>query len=422
MGAFFVPKFRKVVTQMANVIEAKRAMADLGTKAQAVLADDTLTNAEKKTRLDGYAEDLKGHSDTVALHEQAKRLMVGGESAPEAKSEERGETRSFARQVIESNGYKSMMNDGVQGVQVKVAAPIDEGIIPAFSGGSGLGGQLVAPQLLPGVVPLLFQPLRIADLLAQGSTTSSSVSYVVEAAFQDLTGAVLEKGAIPQLDLTLTRRQDNVGKIANIAKPTVEMFRDAEQFQAYLQNRMIFGLQRKEEDALLNGSGTAPNIGGILGRAGLAPAIVTAVGLTAVKIMEGIFNQITALRSVSFVEPDAIVINPLDWQTIRLGKDTQGQYYAGGPFTGAYGNAGPSNVSNLWGVKTVVTTAVAQGTVLVGGFQECGQIFRRQGITLDMTNSNNNDFETDLITLKAEERLALAVYRPAGFGRVTLTA
>jgi HK97 family phage major capsid protein len=408
---------------MANVIEAKRLMAELGTKAQAVVSDDSLSNAEKKTRLDGYAEDLKGYSDTVSIHEQAQRLMVGGEAAPEAKdAESRAETRGFARQVIESSGYKSMMNDGVQGVQVKIATTIDEGIIPAFSGGSGLAGTLVTPQFLPGIVPLLFQPLRIADLLAQGTTSSSSVSYVIESAFQDLTGAVLEKGSIPQIDLTLTRRQDNVGKIANIAKPTVEMFRDAEQFQAYLQNRMVFGLQRKEEQQLLSGSGTAPSVTGILNRSGLATAVVTGAGLTAVKIMEGIFNQITALRSVSFVEPDAIVINPLDWQTIRLGKDTQGQYYAGGPFTGAYGNPGPSNTSNLWGVKVVITTAIAQGTVLVGGFQESGQIFRRSGITLDMTNSNNNDFETDLITLKAEERLALAVYRPAGFGTVTLTA
>ncbi|HCG01105.1 MAG TPA: phage major capsid protein, partial [Chloroflexi bacterium] len=45
-------------------------------------------------------------------------------------------------------------------------------------------------------------------------------------------------------------------------------------------------------------------------------------------------------------------------------------------------------MAELWGVKAVITTAVAQGTVLVGGFQESGQIFRRSGITLDMTNSN----------------------------------
>lgn len=410
---------------MSAVIDAKRAMAELGTKAQEVLKDATLTNAEKKTRLDGYQADLKGHSDTIALHEQASRLIGGGEAPAETEVKAaRGENRSFASQILESGAYKSMISGGAMAgsVEVKAAATIDEGIIPAFNGGSGLGGQLVTPQLLPGIVPLKFQRLTIGDLLAQGSTSSSSISYVIEAAFQDLTGTVLEKGQIPQLDLTLTRRQDNVGKIANIAKPTVEMFQDAEQFKAYLENRMVFGIQRKEEDQLLNGTGTAPQVTGILQRSGLAPAVVTAAGLTAVKIMEGIFNQITALRATSFVEPDAIVIHPTDWQTVRLGKDSQGQYYAGGPFTGAYGNSGYTNVVDIWGVKAVVTTAVAQGTVLVGGFQECAQIFRRNGITLDMTNSNNNDFETDLVTLKAEERLALAVYRPAGFGRVTLTA
>jgi len=408
---------------MSAVIEAKRAMAELGTKAQQVVSDDTLTNAEKKTRLDAYQADLKGFSDTIALHEQAARMMGGGEAPAEAKEAPRGESRSFAKQVLDSAAYKSMLS-GAHGatVEVKAAATIDEGIIPAFSGGAGLAGQLVAPQLLPGIVPLNFQKLTIADLLAQGSTSSTSISYVIESAFQDLTGTVLEKGAIPQLDLTLARRQDNVGKIANIAKPTVEMFQDAEQFQSYLENRMVFGLQRKEEDQLLNGTGTAPQIKGILQRAGLAPAVTTSATLTATKAMEGIFNQITALRATSFVEPDAIVIHPTDWQTIRLGKDSQGQYYAGGPFTGAYGNGGYTNVADIWGVKAVITTAVAQGTVLVGGFKECGQIFRRTGITLDMTNSNNNDFETDLITLKAEERLALAVYRPAGFGTVVLTA
>ena len=185
---------------------------------------------------------------------------------------------------------------------------------------------------------------------------------------------------------------------------------------------MVFGVRRVEEAQLLNGNGTSPNMSGLLNRPGLATAVVTAAGLTAVKAMEGIFNQITALRSVSFVEPDAVVIHPNDWQTIRLGKDSQGQYYAGGPFTGAYGNAGPSNVNQIWGLKAVITTAIAQGTALVGGYQECAQIFRRQGLTVEMTNSNVDDFVNNLITLRAEERLALAVYRPAGFGRVTLTA
>lgn len=410
---------------MSAVIDAKRAMAELGNKAQDVLKDANLTNAEKKSRLDAYQVDLKSHADTIALHEQASRLIGGGEAAPEVKSAPEGaDRRSFGRSIVDSDGYKSMLNGQSKGVavEVKAANTIDEGIIPAFSGGAGQGGQLVAPQFLPGIVPLKFQTLTIADLLAQGTTTSSSLTYVIESAFQDLTATVLEKGAKPQLDLTLARRQDNVAKIANVAKVTDEMFQDADQFEAYLSNRMVFGVKRAEEGQLLNGNGTAPNLQGILNRTGLATTVTTAAGLTAVKAMEGIFNQITALRATSFVEPDAIVIHPTDWQTIRLGKDSQGQYYAGGPFTGAYGNGGYTNVADIWGVKAVITTAIAQGTILVGGFQESGQVFRRQGITLEMTNSNVDDFVNNLITLRAEERLALAVYRPAGFGKVALTA
>ena len=411
---------------MSAVIEAKTAMRTLASKAQEVVKDDTLTNAEKKNTLDKIEADIKGYAETIAMHEQAKRLAAGSDVAEEEKSapQEQADTRSFAQQVIESDGYKSMLSGQSKGttVEVKAAATIDEGTIPAFSGGSGLGGQLVAPELLPGIVGLKFQPLTVADLMAQGTTNSSSISYVIESAFQDLTATVAEKGAKPQLDLTLARRQDNVTKIANVAKVTDEMFQDAAQFQSYLSNRMVFGVKRVEEAQLLNGNGTPPNLQGILNRSGLATTVVTAAGLTALKAMEGIYNQITALRSTSFVEPDAIVIHPTDWQTIRLGKDSQNQYYAGGPFTGAYGNPGPSNVNQLWGLKAVITTAIAQGTVLVGGFQESAQVFRRQGVTLEMTNSNVDDFVNNLITLRAEERLALAVYRPAGFGKVTLTA
>jgi HK97 family phage major capsid protein len=410
---------------MSAVLEAKTAMRQLATKAQEVVTDASLTQAQKQESLDKIETDIKSHAATISMHEQAQRLVAGGEAAPEEKSDaEQAQVKSFAEQITESDAYRNVVGKQTQSaaVEVKTVNTIDEGIIPAFSGGAGQGGQLVAPQLLPGVVPLLFQPLTVADLMAQGTTSSSSISYVIESAFQDTTAAVLEKGTKPQLDLTLARRQDNVAKIANVAKVTDEMFQDAEQFQAYLSNRMVFGVKRAEEAQLLNGNGTTPNLQGVMNRSGLATTVVTTASLTAVKAMEGIYNQITALRATSFVEPDAIVIHPSDWQTIRLGKDSQGQYYAGGPFTGAYGNPGPSNVSQLWGLKAVVTTAIAQGTVLVGGFQECGQVFRRQGITLEMTNSNVDDFVNNLITLRAEERLALAVYRPAGFGKVTLTA
>ena len=90
-----------------NLIEAKSAMRDLGTKAQEVVDDGTLTGAEKMLRLEAYHVDLKAAQDIVAVHESASRLMAGGEAAPEAETGA-VETRSFARQVVESGAYKSV--------------------------------------------------------------------------------------------------------------------------------------------------------------------------------------------------------------------------------------------------------------------------------------------------------------------------
>src|SRR5664279_265531 len=147
-----------------NVIEAKNGMRNLAAKAKDTVEDPTMTNVEKKTVLDKIDADLKEFSDTIANHEHAQRLMGGSESAPEAKGYDAADNRSIGRQVIESEGYKSMMGGISKNVtiELKAAATIDEGIIPAYSGGAGLGGQLTAPQFLPGIVPVKFQPLTVA--------------------------------------------------------------------------------------------------------------------------------------------------------------------------------------------------------------------------------------------------------------------
>jgi HK97 family phage major capsid protein len=243
---------------MSAVIEAKTAMRTLATKAQEVVKDDSLTNAEKKTNLDNIEADIKSTpTPSPCTSRPSASCPVASRPGGEVTGAGAARGKSFAQQVIESDGYKSMVSGQSKGHGRRQGrATIDEGIIPAFSGGAGLGGQLVAPQLLPGIVGLKFQPLTVADLLASGTTDSSSISYVIESAFQDLTATVLEKGTKPQLDLTLARRQDNVTKIANVAKVTDEMFQDAPQFQSYLSKRMVFGVKRVEEAS--SSTATAP--------------------------------------------------------------------------------------------------------------------------------------------------------------------
>ena len=72
-----------------------------------------------------------------------------------------------------------------------------------------------------------------------------------------------------------------------------------------------------------------------------------------------------------------------------------------------------------WGLRTVVTTAITTGTALVGAYKLGAQIWQRDGVTVDSTNSNEDDFNFNRISLRVEERLALATYRPLAFCTVT---
>ena len=409
-----------------SYIEAKAAMRDLGNKAQAVVDDSTLSLSEKKLRLENLEADLKTYSDEIGVHEAAKRLMTGGEAAPEAAAPSEVGTKSLGRQIVESDAFRAAAESKggrfSRTVEMK-AATIDEGT--SLSNGllGGLGGTLALPNYLPGIVDLRYAPVTVGSLFSQGTTDSPIVSYVKQSAETIGAAATAEKGAKPQADFTLARVNEQVGKIAVVAKLTDEMLQDAAQVETFLTNRLIGQVIREEENEVLNGTGY-PALNGVLGRSGLATSISAGTTGTLAdpsKLVDAIFKQVTAIRTTAFVEPDAIVINPTDWQYIRLARDANGQYYAGGPFTGAYGNPQPSNVDMLWGLKVVTSPRIASGTVLVGGFAEGGQLFKRQGITVEMTNSNEDDFKNNLIAVRAETRSALAVYRPGAFGKVTIT-
>lgn len=408
-----------------SLASAQEKMRELATKAKTVYEDETKSVTEKAEELAKIDVDVKSASDEVALHKTAARLMTGGEAAEDAKEDAPVRAKSIGAQVVESAAFKSFAAGAGQrsaSVELKAVNTVDEGT--TFSGGfpTGQGGAAVLPDFLPGIVDLRFNQLVVADLFAQGATTSNQISYVKETAFQNSAAGVAEKGAKPQSDDTIARVVEQVGKIAHFMKTTDELVQDAAAYQSFLQSRLVLGVRLKEQTELLSGSGY-PSVPGLLGRSGMQTAIAETSGTLAdpTLVINAVYNQITNIRFNAFVEPDAALVNPVDWQNIRLARDAQKQYYAGGPFTGAYGNGGYTNVDALWGLRVLVTPAIPAGTLLIGGFQECAQIFRRQGVTVEMTNSNVDDFTNNLITTRAEERLALAVYRPGGFGKVTVT-
>jgi HK97 family phage major capsid protein len=279
---------------------------------------------------------------------------------------------------------------------------------------------VITPDFQAGVLETLFRRLTVQDLLATGTTGSNQVTYAQETTATNAAAAVAEEAAKPESTLILALVNEPVRKVATFLPVSDEMLEDLAQARSYLDSRLRMFVSHAMEAQLLNGSGTAPNIRGILNRTGVQ-TVVTTAGLTADKAIVAVYDAVTLIRTVAFMEPDAVVIHPTNWSLIRLAKDTNGQYFGGGPFVGPYG-VGAIARESLWGLPVVVTSAIAAGTVLVGAFRTAGQTFFRSGLTVEASNSHSDFFQKDITALRAEQRAALAVYRPAGFAKITLTA
>ena len=117
-----------------------------------------------------------------------------------------------------------------------------------------------------------------------------------------------------------------------------------------------------------------------------------------------------------------MVINPDDYQTIRLAKDINGQLYGGGPYFGPYGagvQAGASGqvtgaTDQLWGKSVHVTSAIGPGTAVIGNTL-AGCVWNRGGLRVEATNAHASYFQEDLVMIRAERRLGLTLYRPQSF-------
>jgi len=269
--------------------------------------------------------------------------------------------------------------------------------------------KISGPQYLPGILPLGFPRLVIADLLASGTTDSNAIVYMVETVFTNAANTVAEGAAKPESALVFASVTEAVRKIAHWLPVTEEMLEDVAAIRSYIDARLRLGVQLKEEDQLMNGDGVAPNLLGILARPGLATSIARGAAETNADV---IFRQVMTIYAASFLMPDGVVMNPADWATTVLTKSKDGSYLTAGPFA-------PIQSPTLWGLPVAVTPAIVAASALVGAFQSAAQVFRKGGIRVEASNSHQDFFIKNLVAIRAEERLALAVYRPGAFGKVT---
>jgi len=368
--------------------------------------------------------------------------------------------------TFKAQGVAGLQGEYTSGTTVPPTGNLAVGVY--FPGGTA--GPTVEPTFLPGISEMRFYPNVIASLFPTMPVSGPIVSYVREETFTNNAATVPEGATKPTSGSGVKRYSEQVGKIANLERVTDEMIQDAPYFWALVQRRGVFGVTRKEEIELLCGSGM-PGVNGLYNRStgtnqsfptGFnTPTVVTPVtnvvvggapgaGTGSVTLAsvtpgrkvtlptdytkgtaaaEAILQAITDIRMTWFYEPDAALLNPVDWLTIRLAKDANGQYLGGSFFGTNYGvaaNAGPPSSLGveqgltLWNKRVVSTPVQPAGLPIVGDFGDGGQVLRLGGLRVDVTNTNGFDFEQNLWTMRIEERVGLLVDHPELFEIIQL--
>lgn len=263
-----------------------------------------------------------------------------------------------------------------------------------------------------------FRRPTVSDLFGTGSISGTAVTYYVEGAVEGSFSTVAEGGQKPQIHVVNpTPVTDKVTKIAAWFDTSDEMVEDLPFMVSEINNRGEYLLSLAEEAQLLSGDGTGTNLTGLLNRSGLQTEAQAATNDNA---QDTIFRALTKVQTATGLIADGIIINPADYQALRLSRDANGQYYGGGFFSGEYGNGGIVQQPPLWGYRTIVSAAVAAKTVVVGAFKAATTVYRKGGVRVESTNSDGSKFTKNLITTRIEERLALAVRIPSAVVKITL--
>ncbi len=275
----------------------------------------------------------------------------------------------------------------------------------AITSATGSGGGLVAPDRRAGIIAIPERQMTIRDLIAPGTTTSNMVQYVKETGFTNNAAPVAENTSKPYSDITFAMENASVQTIAHLMKASRQILDDASALASFIDARARYGLMIKEEGQLLYGNGTGANLHGIIPQAS-AYAAPTGAEVTTEQRIDRL--RLAILQAALAEYPaTGIVLHPTDWATIELLKDNTGKYIIGNPQNGT--------TPTLWRLPVVSTQSINQNSFLVGAFNLGAQIFDRMDIEVLVSTENTDDFEKNMVTLRAEERLAFAVYRPEAF-------
>lgn len=263
------------------------------------------------------------------------------------------------------------------------------------------------------IVEYATRPILVMDLIPHGATAYSTIKYMEETTFTNATVGLTENTtAHGEGAFAFTERSVTVERLGAYLPTTDEQLEDVPFIQGYIDRRLRFAIMQYLDGQAVNGTGSTPAVLGILnkGSIGSKNKTDTAGDLAC----DAIRRAMTAVRVTGRAVPSGIIMNPYDWDDIRLMKTTDGIYIWGPP-----SEAGPERI---WGVPVAQSDAIAQYKAVVGDFANYSEFVERRGIEVKITDSHDTNFIYGRQAIRADIRGAFVWYRAAAFCEVNLNS
>jgi HK97 family phage major capsid protein len=371
----------------------------------------------QKTNLYGELDKLKANELTALTTNYAeiqKQLDAISVKTNRIAGNERGKTfgEIFTEKLNNDAAFKAYRSRSAKSAQIDFNGVSMFSKAGDMNTGNSLTGDVIAPDRIPGII---FDPDRaqhVRDFIPTASTSSNVVYYVRESAFEDNTATVGESSTKPQSDFDLTQEEAPVRKIATYVRMSEEMLNDVAGMTGYLTARLPKKLRLIEDNQILYGNGLGQNLEGITE---VASAYVDSLADANVNRFDVLVKAIAQVRADEYFA-NAIMVNPADWYNLLLIKSAEGDYLM--PESARFGGQAP----RVAGVPIIANTAVTSGDFLVGDFAQGVQLFDRLQSNIRFFDQDQDNAIKNLVTVVAEERLALATYRPTAFVYGTFAA
>lgn len=376
---------------MSELDTILKSLDAVGAKIDEIDADGKASVAAVKEEMKKLGEEQVKFARELAALQQA---------SADGAAESDNRVKSIGEKFTESANYKAFSANtrDVRGarhiVSTKSDSPTTSVVSPAISRNT-----IAAPYQVQGIWGAPEQQLIVENLIPHIPVSSSAVEYLKHTGFTNNAGVVAEGAAKAESTFEFDLATANVVTIAHWTKITEQLAADAPAVTAYINAKMLYGLQLKVDNQIISGTGTSTQLGGFL-KSGNHTDYSSAVTVpTGANLMDFALLIKTKLDTLGY-PPKVLLLNPADWAGLALLKDTQKRYLLGGP-------AGVTTKS-LWGLPVETTASVPSGKYVMADFALGSTIYDRQEVALEI-DREGDDFRKNLLTIRVERRLGLGV-------------